>query len=70
MPPLVDPDLLRVYRQILSNWYVTGYVTAKDQALEWASENLPGFTLKDLATLFVDDDPRDPIIRIVRIKDA
>ena len=54
MPPLQDPDLLRAFKAILSEWHVTGYVTAKDQALEWAGKNLPGFTLKTLAKLMND----------------
>jgi hypothetical protein len=114
MPPLKDPDLLNRFEAILDNWNVTDYVTIKDEALEWAGKNLPGFTLKALAklmnehvragdeidevretrpewndwpfhydfrlpwagrplyieTLFVDDDPSDPYLRIVRIKDA
>jgi hypothetical protein len=51
MPPLEDPDLLKVFKAILSNWYVTDYVTAKDEALDWAGKNLSGFTLKSLAKL-------------------
>jgi hypothetical protein len=114
MPPLEDPALLTGFKSVLSNWYVTDYVTAKDEALEWAGKNLAGFTLKGLArlmnehvsaggvidqvretrpewndwpfhydfrlswagrplyieTVFVDDDPSDPYLRIVRIKDA
>src|ERR1700730_16667617 len=49
MPPLEDPDLLAAIKSILSNWHVTDYVTAKDEALEWAGKNLSGFTLKSLA---------------------
>jgi hypothetical protein len=49
MPPLDDPDLLKCFKGILSNWNVTDYVTAKEEALEWAGKNLPGFTLKLLA---------------------
>lgn len=114
MPPLADPELVNCFRGILSNWHVTDYVTAKDEALEWAGKNLPGFTLKSLAKLMnehvrhggaidqvretrpewndrafhydfrlswgtrplyiecvlIDDDPSDPYLRIVRIKDA
>ena len=114
MPPLEDPDLLQVFKAVLSNWRFTDYVTAKDDALEWAGKNLPGFTLKSLAkllndhvsaggeidqiretraewndwpfhydfrlswsgrplyieTILLDDDPSDPYLRIVRIKDA
>jgi hypothetical protein len=51
MAPLADPQLLGCFRAILSNWYVTDYVTAKDTALEWAGKTLPGFTLKALAKL-------------------
>jgi hypothetical protein len=114
MPRLEDPDLLKCFKGILSNWHVTDYVTAKDEALQWAGKNLEGFTLKALAklmnehvcgggeidqvretrpewndwpfhydfrlswsgrrlyieTLLVDDDPSDPYLRIVRIKDV
>src|SRR5215471_6933300 len=114
MPPLTDPELLECLKTILGNWYVTDYVTAKQEALEWAGMNLAGFTLKALAklmhghvlaggeidqvketrpewddwpfhydfrlswsgrrlyieTLLVDDDPSDPYLRIVRIKDV
>ena len=114
MPPLEDAELLKCFKRILSNWNVTDYVTAKDEAIAWAGKNLPGFTLKLLAkqmnehvegggeidqvretrpewndwpfhydfrlswderplyieTVFVDDDPSDPYLRIVRIKDV
>jgi hypothetical protein len=114
MPPLDDPDILKCLKAILSNWHVTDYVTAKEEALEWAGKNLPRFSLKALAklmneyvnaggaidqvretrpewddwpfhydfrvswsgrllyieTILVDDDPTDPYLRIVRIKDA
>ena len=46
MPPVEDPGLLDRLKAILSNWYVTDYVTATDEALAWAGKNLPGFTLK------------------------
>ena len=114
MARLADPDLLKCFQAILSNWSVTDYVTAKEEALHWAGKNLPGFTLKLFAklmyehvqaggeidqvretrpewndwpfhydfrlawagralyieTILVDDDPADPYLRIVRIKDA
>jgi hypothetical protein len=114
MPPLSDPVILACFKAILSNWYVTDYVTAKEEALQWAGKNLEQFSLKTLAqlmhehvqaggtidqvretrpewddwpfhydfrlpcagrqlyieTILVDDDPKDPYIRIVRIKDA
>jgi len=54
MPPLEDPDLLNCFKAILSNWCVTDYVTAKDEALEWAGKNLAGFSLKSLAKLMND----------------
>lgn len=110
MAPLRDAELLKIFKDVLGNWNVT----AKDQALEWAGKNLPGFTLKALAklmndhvcacgeidqvpetrpewndwpyhydfrlfwagrllyveTVLVDDDPVDPYLRIVRVKDA
>jgi hypothetical protein len=114
MPPLQDPQIRACIIAVLSNWYVTDYVTAKGEALEWAGKNLSNFCLKDLAklmhdhcangekidqvretrpewndrdyhydlrlrwagrllyieTILVDDDPSDPTIHIVRIKDA
>jgi hypothetical protein len=51
MPPLDDPELLKVFKEVLNNWRYTDYITAKDEALEWAGRNLPGFTLKALANL-------------------
>ncbi|HYV35044.1 MAG TPA: hypothetical protein VE988_05015 [Gemmataceae bacterium] len=114
MPVLTDPELLACIRAVLSNWHVTDYIVAKEEALGWAGKNLPGFTLKTMAqlmhdhvqgggtidqvretrpewddwpyhydfrlawagrmlyieTLLDDDDPSDPYLRIVRIKDA
>ena len=51
MPPLEDPEFLKAIKAVLTNWYVTDYVTAKDEALEWAGKNLPEFRLKALAQL-------------------
>src|SRR5262245_26735498 len=51
MAPLADPQLLACFKAVLSNWHVTDYVTAKDEALEWAGKNLPGFQLQVLAKL-------------------
>ena len=114
MPPLVDPQILGMIRAVLSNWHVTDYVTAKEEAQAWAGKNLAHFSLKGLAKLMhehvakggkvdqvretrpewndrdyhydfrlswagrrlyieailVDDDPTDPTLHLVRIKDA
>jgi hypothetical protein len=49
MPPLTDPAILAQFKAVLANWNCTGYITAKDLALEWIADNLPGLTLKDVA---------------------
>jgi len=48
MPPLSDPAILAQIKAVLANWNFTGYVTAKDLALEWMKDEL-GLTLKDVA---------------------
>jgi len=54
MAPLADPQVLACFRQVLANWNVTDYVTAKDVALEWAGKNCAGFSLKALARVMYD----------------
>ncbi len=49
MPPLTDPVILAQFGIVLANWNYTGYVTAKDVALEWIANNLSGLTLKNVA---------------------
>ena len=49
MPPLTDAVILAQFQAVLSNWNFTGYVTAKDEVLEWISNEMDGFTLKDVA---------------------
>src|SRR6266849_3987694 len=54
MAPLADPQILACFRDILANWNVTDYVTAKDMALEWVTTNCPGLSLKSLAKAMHD----------------
>jgi hypothetical protein len=54
MAKLVDPELLKCIKAIVSNWNVTDYVTSNDEALQWAGKNLANFTLKSLAKLMND----------------
>ncbi len=54
MPPLTDPAILAQFGMVLANWNYTGYVTAKDVALEWIANNLGGLTLKDVAKAMHD----------------
>jgi hypothetical protein len=49
MPPLTDAAILAQFGAVLANWNYTGYVTAKDVALDWIANNLRGLTLKDVA---------------------
>lgn len=54
MPSLTDPVILGQFRVVLANWNYTGYVTAKDVALEWIANSLGGLTLKDVARAMHD----------------
>jgi hypothetical protein len=54
MPPLTDPAILAQFRAVLSEWRYTGYVTAKEVALDWIANNLGGLTLKDVAKAMHD----------------
>lgn len=54
MPPLADPLILAQFAAVLNNWNVTGYVTAKEIALDWIADNLPGHDLRAIAKLMYD----------------
>lgn len=54
MPPLTDPNTLSQFRRVLANWRYTGYVTAKDVAVDWIADELGGLTLKDIAKAMHD----------------
>ena len=49
MPPLTDRVIIAQFLTVLANWNYTGYVTAKDVALDWITNELGGLTLKDVA---------------------
>jgi len=49
MATLTDAVILAQFGYVLANWNYTGYVTAKDVALEWVANNLGGLTLRDVA---------------------
>jgi hypothetical protein len=44
MARLTDPDILARFRQILSSWSFTGYITWKEVARKWVEANLVEFT--------------------------
>lgn len=54
MPPLTDPTILNVFRRVLAEWQCTGYVTAKDTALDWIADHLGGLILRDVAKALHD----------------
>jgi hypothetical protein len=54
MPRLTDPAIRAQFQTVLANWNFTGYVTAKDVALEWITAHLVGMTLKDVARAMND----------------
>jgi len=54
MPPLSDPTILVQFRAVLGSWNFTGYVTAKDQVLDWIAKELKGLSLKDVAKAMYD----------------
>src|SRR5262249_36830496 len=54
MPRLTDVVILGQFQVALANWNYTGYVTAKDVALDWIANNLVGLTLKDIARAMND----------------
>jgi hypothetical protein len=54
MAPLADPQILAQFVAVLTNWNVTGYVTAKGLVLDWIADNLPGHDLRAIARLMHD----------------
>jgi hypothetical protein len=54
MAPLADPVILAQIAAALSNWNVTGYVTAKEIVLDWIADNLSGHDLRAVAKLMHD----------------
>ena len=48
MPPLTDPVILGQFRAVLTNCKYTGYVTAKDVALEWIAAQRAPLLIQDL----------------------
>jgi hypothetical protein len=66
MPPLTDAVVLAQFLAVLAHWNYTGYVTAKDVALEWIANNLGGLTLKDVAKAMNDFLRRGAVIDQVR----
>ena len=51
MPPLVDPERLRHYREALSSWSCSGYVTWTSLAQEWVFKNLGNITAREVSRL-------------------
>jgi hypothetical protein len=49
MPPLDDPVILAQFQRVLAEWNCTGYVTAKEAARHWITNNLAGLNLKAIA---------------------
>jgi hypothetical protein len=62
MPPLTDAGIIAQFRAVLANWNFTGYVTAKDVALEWMANHLTGLTLKNVARALNDSLQRGDVI--------
>lgn len=54
MASLNDSQILAQFVSALSNWNVTGYVTAKEIALDWIADNLPAHDLRAIAKLMHD----------------
>jgi hypothetical protein len=54
MAPLNDPQIQAQFVAVLSNWNVTGYVTAKEVVLDWIADNLLGCDLRAIAKLMHD----------------
>jgi hypothetical protein len=62
MPALTDAVILGRFCHVLANWNYTGYVTAKDGALEWIANNLSGLRLKHVAKAMNDHVVRGEVI--------
>jgi hypothetical protein len=54
MPPLTDPATLAQFRAVLAEWNCTGYINAKEVALDWIAHHLGGLKLKDVAKAMHD----------------
>ena len=49
MPPLIDAKIKAQFEAVLADWNYTGFVTAKEFALDWIKRYLPGKAVKDIA---------------------
>ena len=54
MPPLTDAAIVAQFQRVLAEWNCTGYVTAKELARHWITNNLGGLSLKDVAKAMRD----------------
>jgi hypothetical protein len=54
MAKLTDPEKLRCYKNALSNWNYTGYVTFDKLADEWIRRELDGYSQKRFAEIMFD----------------
>lgn len=46
---MTDSVILAQFKQVLSNWQYTGYVTASNRVAKWLKQELPELALRDLA---------------------
>jgi hypothetical protein len=51
MPPLTDPEPLRHYREALSQWECSGYVTWQKLAADWVYGNMDRLTPRRVSQL-------------------
>ncbi len=49
IPALTDPVILAQFQKVLAEWNYSGYVTAKEVARHWITNNLGGLNLKAVA---------------------
>ena len=54
MPPLTDPAVLAQFQKVLAEWNCTGYITAKEVARHWITNQLGGLNLKAVAKAMHD----------------
>ena|ERR1035438_8334923 len=54
MPPLTDPAIIAQFQTVVAEWNCTGYVTAKEIALDWIANELGGLDLKAVAKAMYD----------------
>lgn len=54
MPPLTDPAILAMFHKVLAEWRCTGYVTAKETAVDWIADHLGGLSLQDVVRALHD----------------